>query len=125
MKLACIKSSGAVRLALAVFLLAGSGKGLAQGAHFADRNEVRAVQLDPSQEALWYATGGGLVRLDLVRELYQVLSRAEGIPSADLTALVVLDNGRLVAGTAHHTVLSINPPSKKFVEAAGSTRYSG
>jgi len=104
--------SRALRLALAVFLLAGCGKGLAQGAHFADRNEVRAVQLDPSHEALWYATGGGLVRLDLAREIYQVLSRAEGIPSADLTALVVLDDSRLVAGTADWGVILRNTGGK-------------
>lgn len=87
-------------MGLVIFLLAGGVKVFAQGAHFADRNEVRAIQLDPTQAALWYATGGGLVRLDLVREIYQVLSRAEGIPSADLTALAVLDDTRLVAGTA-------------------------
>ena len=100
-----IETGGALRLALAVFLLAGAAKALAQGVHFANRNEVRAVQLDPSRTALWYATGGGLVRLDLARGIYQVVSRAEGIPSADLTALAVLDDGRVVAGTSDWGVI--------------------
>ncbi|MFH1071557.1 MAG: hypothetical protein V1794_18200, partial [Candidatus Glassbacteria bacterium] len=70
-----------------------------QAAHYANRNEVRACELAPGGEALWYATGGGLVRLDLGLDLYVVFSRGEGVPSADLTALAVLPDGRLLAGS--------------------------
>jgi hypothetical protein len=70
-----------------------------QWIHYANRNEVRALELEPGGEALWYATGGGLVRLDMKRDIYQVFSRSEGLPSADLTALAVLPDGGLLAGT--------------------------
>ncbi|HUU27268.1 MAG TPA: hypothetical protein VM123_05610 [archaeon] len=73
--------------------------------HFANRNEVRAVELEPSGEALWYATGGGLVRVDLKLELYQVFSRAEGLPSTDLTSLLILPDSRLLAGTSDRGVI--------------------
>ena len=88
-----------------LLLAAISGKAYPQGSHFANRNEVRAIELDPSGTALWYATGGGLVRLDLTRGVYQVLSRPEGLPSSDLTSLAVLADGRLLAGTTDWGVI--------------------
>ncbi|MEA2063139.1 MAG: hypothetical protein U9P14_05535 [Gemmatimonadota bacterium] len=67
--------------------------------HYANRNHVRAVELDAAGTALWYATTGGLVRLDLEREIYQGFGRSEGLPSAQLTGLVTLKDNRLLAGT--------------------------
>ncbi|MFC1614126.1 hypothetical protein ACFL5K_02395 [Gemmatimonadota bacterium] len=72
---------------------------MAQWLHYANRNHVRAVELDAAGEALWYATTGGLVRLDLERNLYQEFGRSEGLPSAELTGLVTLPGGKLLVGT--------------------------
>ncbi len=73
--------------------------------HLADRNAVRAVEADPRDGALWYATDGGLVRLDPRAGVHQVFSRAEGLPAADLTSLLALPDGRLLAGSSDRGVL--------------------
>lgn len=70
-----------------------------QWAHYADRNRVRAVCLEPSGEALWYATTGGLVRLDLSRRVWQAFGRGEGMPATDLTALLAARDGTLLIGS--------------------------
>ena len=94
----------ASRLLLGLTLILSSAlhpqAGLAQWLHYANRNQVRAVEFDAGSSALWYATGGGLVRLDLERNLYQEFGRSEGLPCAGLTGLVILPDGRLLAGTA-------------------------
>ncbi len=92
-----------LRLFLGALLISGlpwyPQPGRAQWVHYANRNQVWAVEFDADRSALWYATGGGLVRLDLERNLYQEFGRSEGLPSAELTSLVALPNGKLLAGT--------------------------
>ncbi|MBN2288781.1 MAG: hypothetical protein JXQ83_05565 [Candidatus Glassbacteria bacterium] len=73
--------------------------GRAQWLHYANHNQVRAVELGADGTVLWYTTTGGLVRLDLERDLYQGFGRSEGLPCAGLTGLITLPGGSLLAGT--------------------------
>ena len=83
---------------LVLILISQARPASAQWVHFADRNRVRAVELEPGDDILWYATTGGLVRLDRARGVWQAFGRSEGLPTTDLTSLLVEDD-ILVAGS--------------------------
>lgn len=71
----------------------------AQWTHFAERNRVRAIELSSDGGSLWYTTGGGLVRYDTMRRVRQTFGRTEGLPAADLNALLIFPDGMLALGT--------------------------
>ena len=77
----------------------------AQWTHFAERNRVRAVEFSSDGGSLWYATGGGLVRYDIARRVWQAFGRTEGLPAVDLNALLVFPDGMLAAGTDDKGIL--------------------
>ena len=70
----------------------------AQWTNFAERNRVRAVELSSDGGSLWHTTGGGLVRYDIARRIWQAFGRTEGLPATDLNALLVFPDGMLAAG---------------------------
>jgi ligand-binding sensor domain-containing protein len=81
------------------------GRVSAAGGYFANHNQVRQIKYDRSGNALWYATGGGLVRYDLKLGLYRVVSVSNGLPSADITSLALTAGGGILAASAESGVL--------------------
>ncbi len=90
-----------------------AGRATAAEGYFANHNQVRRIEYDRSGNALWYATGGGLVRYDLNLGLYRVVSVAEGLPAADITSLALTAGGGILAASAEDGVL-YRPPGRRW-----------
>ncbi len=96
------------------FMLTTSGRARAAGGYFANHNQVRQIAYDRVGNALWYATGGGLVRYDLSLGLYRVESVSEGLPAADITSLALMAGGGILAASAESGVL-YRPPGGRWI----------
>ncbi|MBW7996605.1 MAG: hypothetical protein FVQ81_08590, partial [Candidatus Glassbacteria bacterium] len=110
-----VKSQAVLLSLLVVIAPAACGSAFAAEGYFANHNEVRQIAKDPSGDALWYATGGGLVRYDLSLGLYRVVSVAEGLPAVDITSLALTAGGGVLAASAEDGVIYRPPGGRWFV----------
>ncbi len=88
-----------------VFLMTSTGGAIAAEGYFANHNQVRQIRFDRAGNALWYATGGGLVRYDIGLDIYRVVSVGEGLPAVDITSLALTREGGILAASAENGVL--------------------
>lgn len=88
---------GVSRLSLGQVTPALSGSG--PGASLPDRS-VRSIWVAKDDAAIWVGTGGGLAQI-VQGKVANVVTRAEGLPDAAVTALAPAEDGAVWAGTEH------------------------